>query len=130
MNQVRLRMKNVLIVDDDEDILTNFKALLQNNNTNIYTAPTVKSALTILEFTKIDVAILDYKLPKMPGDKLASYIKNKTPDTKVFIISGHYEAAEAVEKLDVKVHGFLKKPVDLDVLEKLVYNNDETVHDR
>ena len=123
-------MKNVLIVDDDEDILTNFKALLQNNNTNIYTAPTVKSALTILEFTKIDVAILDYKLPKMPGDKLALYIKNKTPDTKVFIISGYYEAAEAVEKLDVKIHGFLKKPVDLDVLEKLVYNNDETVHDR
>ena len=55
-------MKNVLIVDDDKAILSNFKALLQNDNTNIYTSPTVKGALTILEFTKIDIAILLYLL--------------------------------------------------------------------
>ena len=123
-------MKNVLIVDDDEAILSNFKALLQNDNTNIYTSPTVKGALTILDFTKIDVAILDYKLPKLPGDKLASYIKKKYPDTKVIIISGYYDAAKAVAKLDVKIHGFLKKPVDLDVFEKIVYGVDEDiVHD-
>jgi DNA-binding NtrC family response regulator len=117
-------MKTILIVDDDEDLLFCYQTLLENNETTIYISPTVKGALNILDFAKIDVAILDYMLPEITGDKLGLYINKMHPAVKIYFISGYDEVHDAVKKLNVTVQGIFKKPVDPAMLLQIVESND------
>ena len=67
-------MKSIMIVEDNERLLDTFQRILESDNIAVYPAHDVRGALTIMEFTKIDVAILDYKLPLISGERLAKYI--------------------------------------------------------
>ena len=113
-------MKTILIVDDDEDLLFCYQTLLESDKTTIYTSPTVKGALNILDFAGVDVAILDFMLPEITGDKLGLYINKTFPAVKVFFISGYDEVYDAVRELNVTAAGIYKKPVDPDVLLRIV----------
>lgn len=113
-------MKTILIVDDDEDLLFSYQTLLENENTIIYISTTVKNALNILDSSEIDIAILDFMLPEITGDKLGLYINKMHPRIRLYFISGYDEAEDALKKLNVKVHGFFKKPVEPDYLQQIV----------
>ena len=121
-------MKTILIVDDDEDLLFSYQTLLENEKTIIYTSTTVKNALNILDSTEIDVAILDFMLPEITGDKLGLYINKMHPRIRLYFISGYDEAVDALKKLDVKVHGFFKKPVEPEYLQRLVEGEEIRPH--
>jgi YesN/AraC family two-component response regulator len=42
-----------------------------------------------MDFTMIDVAIVDYKLPRISGEQLAKHITENSPVTKINMISGY-----------------------------------------
>ena len=113
-------MKTILIVDDDEDLLFSYQTLLENDETIIYLSSTVKKALTILDSTEIDIAILDFMLPEVTGDKLGLYINKIHPRIRLYFISGYDEAVGAIEDLGVKMDGFFKKPVEPEYLQQIV----------
>lgn len=113
-------MKTILIVDDDEDLLFCYQTLLESDKTTIYISPTVKGALNILDFADIDVAILDYMLPEMTGDKLGLYINKIHPKIKLYYISGYDEVYDAIKNLNVKAEAIYKKPIDPEVLNHIV----------
>ncbi len=113
-------MKTILVVDDDEDLLYSYQTLLENDDTLIYVSTSVKKALKILDSFEIDVAILDYMLPEITGDKLGLYINKMHPRIKLYFISGYEEAVDAIKKLDVRVYGFFKKPIEPNLLQDIV----------
>lgn len=113
-------MKNILIVDDDEDLLFCYRIILEKEGRNVHTATDVPEALEVIQLHKIDIAILDFMLPKITGDKLAEKIFEQDPEVKIVFISGYDEAVEAVKKLDIKVYGVIRKPVEPELLERFV----------
>ena len=117
-------MKNILVVEDNENLLVTFQRIIENDETVVYPAHDVRGALTILEFTKIDVAILDYKLPRISGEKLAKYIQEKHPETKVYMISGFDKVLDALDDIGISVNGVFKKPIDPRVLELMARKNE------
>jgi DNA-binding NarL/FixJ family response regulator len=44
--------------------------------------------MEIIKSEKIDVAVLDYQMPKMNGAELAAFCKAANPNTKVILYSG------------------------------------------
>lgn len=113
-------MKSIMVVEDNERLLDTFQRILESDKTSVYPAHDVRGALTIMDFTKIDVAILDYKLPRISGERLAKYITQKYPETKIYMISGYDQVVEALDKIGVTVDGVFKKPIDPRLLERIV----------
>ena len=111
--------KNVLFIDDDEDILFAYRFTVESDYTTVYTASNVDTALDIVKRSRSDVAVLDYLMPGVRGDELAQQIYLIDPGVKIYFISGYDIALEAVKKLDISVYGVFMKPVNPDVLIRL-----------
>lgn len=82
---------NVLLVEDEDIILTLFKYLLNLEFTEVFTATDGIEATKVLaeNFGKIDAVITDYMMPNMNGMQLLFHIKSVFPDLPVFAHSAH-----------------------------------------
>ncbi len=74
-------------------------------------APDGEIALPLLQTTKPDVLITDIKMPFMDGLQLARIVREKMPQTKIVILSGHDEFEYAQEAIKLGVTEYLLKPV-------------------
>ena len=120
--------KNILLVDDDEEILYCYQMLLENDQIELFSAVNAEDALDILREVNIDVAILDYMLPTCKGDRLAQLINESYPGVVIFIVSGIYDVEEALASMDVHVKEVFKKPLDPDMLEDLIMTECRIAH--
>lgn len=84
-------MKKILIVDDDDSIRLLYAEELKDEGYKVYEAANGKEALRILEKTRLDLVILDIKMPEMGGMECLRLIKAKNPDLPVLLSSAYAE---------------------------------------
>jgi len=98
----RLGLQRILIVDDDYDILRLLQeGLSEYPNTHIITASSSKDAFQILEQQPCDVMITDVRMPgDLNGLELASQVREKYPDLKVFVMTNTPEEKERVIQVE------------------------------
>jgi len=85
-------MKKILIVEDNKDISTILKKKLEIHGFSVDLAEGGYAVLGYMRDSKMPHAIvLDIILPERSGEDLLCTLKNKWPDTKVFIYSAHAE---------------------------------------
>lgn len=65
----------LLLVEDDEDIIKLIKGMLKGRKIKIYVSKTGEDALEIVKTKKIDIALVDYKLPYKNGILITNEIK-------------------------------------------------------
>jgi CheY-like chemotaxis protein len=70
-------MSKILVVDDEEQLLTLVKAILEGNGYEVQTATNGPEALDILEKEEFDLVLLDVMMPEMDGWTVAGKIKNR-----------------------------------------------------
>ena len=109
------RGESVLIVEDEEAVLTMSKMMLQNLGYKVLTAHTPHEALRVAEANigKIDLLMSDVVMPEMNGRDLSRRLLLSHPNLKCLFISGY--AAEILGDhgiLENTVH-FLNKPFSL-----------------
>lgn len=123
-------VKNILVVDDDTDLLYCYEMMLHSDEINVYTSDDVDEAQEIVMNHQIHLAILDFMLPKLTGDKLAKRIHEIDENVKIIFVSGYAEVVEAVKKLDITIHGVFMKPVNPEIVEKIaeIDDYDDFVH--
>lgn len=105
-------MANVLIVEDQEDLLTLFKIMLEQLGHHVEVARHGVEGLHQLK-NRPDLVILDLSMPLAAGDVVLGFIRS-TPElaaTKVLIISAHPNAERLAEELGADA--CLMKPVDM-----------------
>ena len=71
--------KNILIVDDDQDIANLFKIFLEYDGYKVDAFTNPIDALYSFRKNVYDLALLDLKMPKMNGMKLSQKFKNIDP---------------------------------------------------
>ena len=106
--------KQVLIVDDEESIRVSLGKLLSYEKYGTFTAPEGESALQIVSDERIDIVLLDIKMPGMDGLEVLGKMKEIRPELPVIIISGHGTISTAVEATKLGAFDFLEKPIDLE----------------
>ena len=80
------KQKNILIVDDDIDFLTQAKICIENAGYTVTTAESQKEGEAHIENSKPDLAIFDLMMEKEDSGFILSYkLKNKYPDVPVII---------------------------------------------
>jgi two-component system cell cycle sensor histidine kinase/response regulator CckA len=103
---------HVLVVDDEQDILTVTQEFLRNEGCIVTAVCDTDQALTVFrEYqNKIDVVILDMIMPKVSGRKLFVEMRTLLPAVPIILMSG-YSVNDTVQNLLEQVHAaFMKKP--------------------
>lgn len=110
------RKIHVLMVDDEERFRETTSRLLTNRGFVTTIAASGLEALNLLEAKKIDVVVLDIKMPGMDGNEALEKIKERHPDVAVIMLTGHGTAASARKALKDKAFDYLAKPCDINIL--------------
>ena len=114
--------RTALIVDDERDIRELLVLTLGRMGLRVDTAADVASARQQLAANRYDLCFTDMRLPDGSGQELIELIASRFPDTPVAMITAHGNVDAAVEALKAGAFDFVSKPVDLQVLRRLVQN--------
>ncbi|MEI6080241.1 MAG: response regulator [bacterium] len=119
-----MRTKNTLLVSTDKRLCQGVIYILQDEGHSIKCTDNKLSAEKFIDDDSFDIAIFDYRIPGINGIDLSKKIKNKDPNTKVFIMTGHSLIEEFLDeqKASMMVDGIIRKPFsDTMLLEKIGY---------
>ncbi|KAB3525935.1 response regulator [Alkaliphilus serpentinus] len=83
--------KNILFVDDEEQILKSLRRVFNNSKYNIFTANGGEEALIILNSEKIDLLVTDVIMSGISGYQLLEKAKDRFPSTIRLVLSGHMD---------------------------------------
>lgn len=111
-------MIKVLIVDDQALIREGLTMMLSlfNEIEIIGEARNGKEAIDILNKKKIDIILMDIRMPIMDGVQATKIIKEKYPDVKVLILTTFNEDEYIFEGLKYGADGYILKDVSSDEL--------------
>lgn len=112
--------EKILIIDDNENFCDSVKDLLTNNTTEVFKANTGRDGLRICSEIKIDIVILDQKLPDAEGVSLCPGILQYNEQTKIIFVTAFPSFANAVEAIKIGAHDYLSKPFEMAELELTV----------
>jgi len=59
---------------------------------------------------KVDIVLMDIKMPKLDGLKAAAQLKDKDPEMEIIILTAHSEFDYARESIKIGVSDYLVKP--------------------
>lgn len=102
----------VLLIDDDEDILTVLEMRLEAAGHIVLTARDRAEALCGLAESQVDVAIADLRLGDDDGLDVMEALREVDPNLPVLILTAHGTIPNAVEAVRRGAWGYLTKPVD------------------
>jgi len=111
---------HALVVDDEADILDLIKITLGRMDVHATTAMTVGEARRNLDMGRFDLCLTDMNLPDGSGIDLVRYIAEHRPDLPVAMITAHGNMESAVAAMKAGAFDFVPKPVDLQLLRRLV----------
>ena len=105
---------SVLIVDDEEMVITSVRAFLQLETDYRVTGITVpEEAVAFLGKTPVDVVVSDYLMPRMNGLQVLSRAKELQPEAARVLLSGHADKQSAIRAInEVGLFQYLEKPWD------------------
>jgi two-component system response regulator PilR (NtrC family) len=109
-----------LIVDDEPDIRELLEITLARMDINTMGAEDLASSYALLEKYDFDLCLTDMRLPDGNGIELVRTIESKYPTLPVAVITAHGNMESAIEALKAGAFDFVSKPVNLEVLRRLV----------
>ena len=107
---------NILIVDDNRDLAEGFADFLDGDGYDVSLAVTGKEALEFLQYNRVDLAFLDFKLPDMTGLEIYRHLRHTSPATKVMMMTGFRVEQLLAEASEGKPVYILRSPHQADLL--------------
>jgi len=104
---------NLLIVDDEKAYRENIEEFFSNSKMKTFSAELPSLAFDILKKNKIDIVVLDLRLPEMNGLDVLKEIKKLYPEIEVIIITGHGDMDSVIKAMRLGAIDFFTKPFRL-----------------
>jgi len=102
----------VLIVDDEEMVITSVRAYLQletDYEVHGFTAP--EEAVKHMGNHLIDIAVSDYLMPRMSGIQLLTRARQLQPEASRVLLTGHADKQSAIQAInEVGLYQYIEKP--------------------
>jgi serine/threonine protein kinase len=106
----------ILVIEDEEDMRTVSRTVLQDAGYEVTTSADGIEALMRLGAGTYDLILSDVDMPNLDGFKLLEVVSRKGIHTPVIFITGKVEAENEVRGLELGAQDYLRKPVSPAVL--------------
>ena len=111
--------QKILVIDDEEPITMVVKASLEDK----YDVATTNSALSAFKFmsnNKVDLVLLDIKMPAISGIEALKEIKKIHPKTDVIMLTAYASEDNKQKAKELGAYGFITKPFDVSELRSYI----------
>jgi CheY-like chemotaxis protein len=105
--------ERILLVDDEEDILSMEKLVLECLGYRVASRTSSVEALEAFRNSpdKFDLVITDMAMPNMSGEKLSRELVKIRSDIPVLLCTGFSETMSEEKAISIGIKGFLLKPI-------------------
>ena len=101
----------ILAVDDEQDMLDNYRRILSRAGYRVETALSAEAALKLLQDdSTFSLIICDLKMPGMDGMELLTNLKQTYPHIPVIMITGYGTLEIGIEAVKNGAFDFIEKP--------------------
>src|SRR3989304_5016116 len=113
-------MKKLLIIDDDEMMLSALSYFFRGGDYKVVTSPDGFQGIELFQKHKPDVVLVDLSMPSIHGLEVLDRIKNLDRDAKIVIITG-YASSEVMQlSIDKGAFAFYDKTMDVEILREQI----------
>jgi two-component system phosphate regulon sensor histidine kinase PhoR len=110
----------VLVVDDEQDIRDASERILSRVGYHVQKASRGDEALDILNKERVDILLLDLKMPGMDGLEVLERVRKQNTQIQVIVITGYATVETAIEAMKHGAYDFIPKPFEPDQLRIVV----------
>ena len=114
--------KQILVVDDEENIRTALSININRWGYNVVTAESGEEALNLIKNNPFDIVLTDLRLKGLNGIDLLKEIRESFPDTGTLIFTAYGEVDSYIEAMNLGAIDFFNKPINLEKLKKAINN--------
>ena len=100
----------ILILDDEKQFTEELYEFFQNSGFKSFEANTVREARKILNNHKIDLLILDVRLPGVNGLDILKDVRIQFPSIEVIVVSAHGDMDTVIKAIRLGAFDYLRKP--------------------
>ncbi|HHV79169.1 MAG TPA: sigma-54-dependent Fis family transcriptional regulator [Firmicutes bacterium] len=114
-------LPKVLVVDDE----TNMEWLFRSSFGDLYEiigARSGEEALEKIASDRIDLVMLDLKMPGMDGMEVLKQLRQRHPTVPVVMMTAYGTVKTAVEAMKMGAHDYVTKPFDMEELRMIMEN--------
>ena len=122
---------SVLLVDDEENILSSLRRVLRGQPYSVQIANGGEQALEILRKQPVDLVISDARMPGMDGATLLAEVQKQWPKTMRILLTGYADISTTIRAINQgQIYRYISKPwVDdelrLTIQQALAYQHSE-----
>ncbi len=113
MNQNEFAGSQILLVEDEETLAVGLEYNLRAEGYAVTWAPDGRKALEFFESNHFDLILLDIMLPYFDGFEIASFVRKKSPQIPILILTARTAAVDRTQGLKLGVDDYLTKPFHL-----------------
>lgn len=114
--------RSILVVDDEPNMQTVLRMVLDDLGHEVLLAANAESALQYIHNPELDVVLTDLKMPGMGGEAFVSRCRKERPDVPVIVITAHGTIKSAVSSIHAGATDYLTKPFEPEALEISIHN--------
>lgn len=105
----------ILIVEDEEKILTVVKSFLESKGFTVFTAQDGRKAIEVFDRESISLILLDLMLPELPGEEVCRIIRKKSK-VPIIMLTAKSEESDLLKGLGIGADDYITKPFSLKAL--------------
>ncbi len=113
--------KVIMVVEDDEYNAEYIINVLKTTEVKLHIATSGAEATNFIDtIDKIDLILMDIKLPDISGFELTSIIRKKKPNTPIIAQTAFANESDKLKCMNAGCNDFISKPIDQTLLKSLI----------
>ena len=113
--------KVIMVVEDDEYNAEYIINVLKTTEVKLHIATSGAEATNFIDtIDKIDLILMDIKLPDISGFELTSIIRKKKPNTPIIAQTAFANESDKLKCMNAGCNDFISKPIDQNLLKSLI----------
>ena len=111
---------NILLLDDEPIVGKRLKPALAKIGCEVEVFQDPLAAVARIDQKEFDIVVTDIRMDEMDGMQILEHVRQKTPRTKVIMITGYAMIALAREAMEKGAFDFIAKPFKPDDLRQVI----------
>jgi len=104
------RLKQILIIDDEENMRHVLHTILENEGYAAATAENGRAALKLLDTRTFDTILCDLRMPEMDGMTFLKHARDRKIDATIIVMSAFGTIDQALETIQLGAYDYISKP--------------------